>query len=70
MRNAVKYQIGHTLRQRAKGQDHSYTLSGTFQTVNRHGFDAKVLVWTGNCATCGCSFEATPDQHPDAGLVV
>ena len=43
----MKYEIGHVLKQKAAGKEHIYILTGTFQTVNRHGFDADVLVWTG-----------------------
>jgi hypothetical protein len=59
----MKYEIGHVLKQKAAGKEHIYILTGTFQTVNRHGFDADVLVWTGSCATCGCAFEATGSRN-------
>jgi hypothetical protein len=59
----MKYQIGHVLKQEAAGRQHTYRLASMFQTVNRRGFDAKVLVWTGSCATCGCSFEATGSRN-------
>jgi hypothetical protein len=59
----MTYQIGHILKQEAGGRRHTYTLTSTFQTVNRHGFDATVLVWTGSCAICGCPFEATGSRN-------
>jgi hypothetical protein len=59
----MKYQIGHVLKQKAAGREHTYTLTDTFQTVNRHGFAADVLVWAGSCATCGCSFETTGSRN-------
>jgi hypothetical protein len=63
----MTYQIGHVLKQTAAGREHSYTLTSTFQTVNRHGFGgaegcgAHQVVW--------CAARALPEvvQREDRG---
>ena len=59
----MKYEIGHRLKQKAAGREHIYTLTSVYKHVNQRGFDADVLVWTGSCAACGCSFETTGSRN-------
>jgi hypothetical protein len=59
----MKYLVEHVLKQKAAGREHIYILTGTCQTVNRHGFAADVLVWAGSCSACGCPFEAAGSRN-------
>jgi hypothetical protein len=61
---AMTYAIGHLLQQQSRGVRHGYRLLSIEPYTTKHGYESKLLTWTGTCAVCGRQFECRSGRRP------